>query len=67
MPSPTRLTERFIKGLIYKDRSYVVRDTHTTGLMVAVNKNSTSYKVQRDLWRGQRRRRRLIKTVRHTL
>ncbi len=67
MPSPTRLTARFIKGLIYKDRPYVVRDTHTTGLMVAVNKNSKSYKVQRDLWRGQRGRRRLIKTVRHTL
>lgn len=35
--------------------------------MVAVNKTSKSYKVQRDLWEGQRGRRRLIKTVRHTL
>jgi integrase len=44
-----------------------VRDTKVTGLMVAVNKHSKSYKVQRDLWEGQRGRRTLIKTVRHTL
>ncbi len=37
------------------------------GLMIAVNKHSKSYKVQRDLWVGQRGRRRKVKTVRHTL
>jgi hypothetical protein len=35
--------------------------------MVAVNKSSKSYKVQRDLWTGQRGRRRKVKTVRRTL
>ena len=45
----------------------VVRDTKVTGFMLAVNKKSKSYKVQRDLWRGQRGRRQLIKTVRHTI
>ena len=69
MPSnpPRKLTESFIKKLGFQDKSSVVRDTHTTGLMVAVNRHSKSYKVQRDLWRGQRGRRKLIKTVRHTL
>ena len=31
-----------------------------------MNKTCKTYKVQRDLWRGQRGRRQLIKTVRHT-
>lgn len=64
---PRKLTEGFIKGLPIDGSSYVVRDAKVTGLLVAVNKNSKSYKVQRDLWRGQRGRRELIKTVRHTL
>jgi len=45
----------------------VVRDTKVTGLLLAVNKKSKSYKVQRDLWRGQRGRRQFVKTVRHTI
>jgi integrase len=45
----------------------LIRDTKVTGLMIAVNKNSKSYKIQRDLWQGQRGRRTLVKTVRHTL
>lgn len=65
--TPTRLTEAFIRGLAFEGRAYVVRDTKVTGLMVAVNKGSKSYKIQRDLWTGQRGRRRLEKTVRHTL
>ena len=65
--TPTKLTEAYIKGLPFDGSAYVVRDTKITGLMVAVNKTSKSYKVQRDLWDGQRGRRRLVKTVRHTL
>ncbi len=65
--TPTKLTEAFVKGLPFDGIAYVVRDTKITGLMVAVNKTSKSYKVQRDLWDGQRGRRRLVKTVRHTL
>lgn len=67
MPSPRKLTETYISRLPFEDKPYAVRDTHTTGLMVSVNKASKSYKVQRDLWRGQLGRRRLVKTVRHTL
>lgn len=68
MPSyaPRRLTEAFVKGLPLGAPA-LVRDTKVTGLMVAVNKSSKSYKVQRDLWQGQRGRRTLVKTVRHTL
>ena len=67
MPEPRKLTETFIKGLKYDGKSFVVRDTHTTGLMVGVNKRSKVYKIQRDLWRGPHGRQRLVKTVRHTL
>lgn len=64
---PTKLTEGFIRGLTFDGIGYVVRDTKVVGLLVAVNKTCRTYKVQRDLWRGQRGRRQLIKTVRHTL
>jgi integrase len=64
---PTKLTEAFIRQLAYIDKPFVVRDTTVKGLMVAVNKHTKSYKVQRDLWVGQRGRRRKAKTVRHTL
>ena len=59
---PTKLTEAFIRG-----KPVVARDTIVKGLMVAVNKQSNSYKVQRDRWVGQRGRRRKVKTVWHTL
>ena len=65
---PTKLTEGFINGLTVDGRTTcVVRDTKVTGLLVAVNKLSKTYKVQRDLWRGERGRRSLVKTVRVTL
>lgn len=64
---PRRLTEGFIRGLPNASAPYFVRDTRVVGLLVTVNKLSKSYKVQKDLWAGQRGRRRLVKTVRHTL
>ncbi len=64
---PERLTEGYIKGLQYQGKPFDVRDTKVTGFMVTINKKSKSYKVQRDLWRGQHGRRTLVKTVRHTL
>jgi len=67
MPPPTKLTKAFIKNLVYKGRPVFVRDTDVKGLMVVVNKHSTSFKVQRDLWTGEKGRRRKVKTVRHTL
>ncbi|MBO9431105.1 integrase family protein [Sulfitobacter sp. R18_1] len=64
---PEKLTEGLIKGLKFEGKATTVRDAKVTGLMVAVNKTGKSYKVQRDLWQGQRGRRKLVKTVRHTL
>ena len=64
---PTKLTEAFIRDLPYKESDYQVRDTMIRGFMIAVNKKSKSYKVQRDLWVGERGRRRMAKTVRKTL
>ena len=64
---PERLTEGIVRGLSYGGKPAVVRDAKVTGLLVAVNKTGKSYKVQRDLWQGQRGRRKLVKTVRHTL
>lgn len=64
---PEKLTEAKIKALTYEGKPAVVRDAKVTGLLVAVNKTGKSYKVQRDLWQGQRGRKRLVKTVRHTL
>jgi hypothetical protein len=64
---PTKLTEAFIRDLPYKASDYQVRDTVIKGLMISVYKQSRSYKVQGDLWVGERGRRRKAKTVRHTL
>ncbi|MBW7057848.1 integrase family protein [Paracoccus bogoriensis] len=64
---PERLTEARVKALAYTGKTQYIRDTKATGLILAVNKTSKTYKVQRDLWQGQRGRRRLVKTVRLTL
>ena len=64
---PTKLTEALVRSLEPADKPYTVRDTAVKGLMLAVNKKSKSYKVQRDLWVGDHGRRRLVKTVRRTL
>jgi integrase len=66
-PAPRRLTESYIKSLPHRDQVYAVRDTAVTGLMIEVYKTCKSYKVQKDLWTGERGRRRLVKTVRKTL
>lgn len=64
---PTRLTASFIEKLTWDGELIIVRDTKVTGLMIAVQKYCKSFKVQKDLWKGQRGRRRLVKTVRFTL
>lgn len=64
---PEKLTEANIKAPTYEGKPAIVRDAQVTGLLVAVNKTGKSYKVQRDLWQGQRGRKVLVKTVRHTL
>jgi integrase len=65
--SPRRLTEGFINDLKYTHKPIVVRDVAVKGLLVAVHKHTKSYKIQRDLWVGERGRRRKVKTVRCTL
>lgn len=64
---PERLTETFVRSLTFDGKPQVIRDTRVVGLMVAVNKRSKTYKIQRDLWQGPRGRRQLVKTVRRTL
>ena len=64
---PETLAEAAVKALKYEGVPSVARDAKVTGLLVAVNKTGKSYKVQRDLWQGQRGRKKLVKTVRHTL
>ncbi|MGZ0187513.1 MAG: tyrosine-type recombinase/integrase [Alphaproteobacteria bacterium] len=64
---PERLTEGAVQKLRFDGKAIAVRDTKVIGLMVAVNKRRKPYKIQRDLWQGQRGRQKLIKTVRHTL
>lgn len=65
--TPRRLTEAYIRSLTYTTRVFAVRDTAVKGLLVDINKFSKSYKVQKELWVGERGRRRLVKTVRKTL
>lgn len=63
---PRKLTEASVRGLPpATTRGYVVRDTELKGFIV--NKKSSSWAVQRDLWQGPRGRRRLVRSVRHTL
>ncbi len=64
---PEKLTQGAVKALRFDGKPAVVRDGKVAGLLVAVNKGGKSYKVQRDLWQGQAGRKRLVKTVRHTL
>jgi hypothetical protein len=65
--APRALDQKFVDRLPFEGAAYLVRDTKVKGLMVAVNKASKSWKVQRDLYRGERGARQLVKTVRHTL
>jgi integrase len=59
---PRRLTERFIEQLKFTDRAYNVRDKAVVGLLVAVNKHTKSYKIQRDLRKNGKPR-----TIKRTL
>lgn len=64
---PEKLLEAAVKALRSEGAPAVVRDAKVTGLLIAVNKTGKSYKVQRDLWVAQRARKKLVKTIRHTL
>lgn len=60
---PESLTQKIVDAASYEGRTRFIRDSGVRGLILAVNKTSKTWKVQRDLWRD----RRLVKTVRHTL
>lgn len=63
MVQPTRLNKKIIDGLPPVgpgQKAYLVRDTVVRGLMLGVNRQSRTWKVQRDLYRDGK----LIKTVR---
>ena len=63
-----KLTEASVRDLpLAEAGKYVARDTEIKGFMVVVSKKAKSWAVQRDLWQGPRGKRRLVKTVRHTL
>ena len=65
---PRKLTEANVRGLPpATERGYVVRDTELKGFIVIVNKKSSSWAVQRDLWQGPPGHRRLVRSIRHTL
>ncbi len=65
---PRKLTEANVRGLPPSPgRGYVVRDTELKGFIVIVNKKSSSWGVQRDLWQGPRGHRRFVRSVRYTI
>jgi len=66
--TPRKFTEANVRDLPPSlGRGYVVRDTELKGFVVIVNRKSASWAVQRDLWQGPRGRRRLVRSIRHTL
>ena len=56
------LTQEAIEAARSDGSTKFVRDGRVTGLILAVNKTSKTYKVQRDMWREGK-----VKTVHHTL
>lgn len=56
------LTQKAVDAECWTGQTRFVRDKQVKGLILAVNKTSKTWKVQRDLWRGG-----TVKTVRHTL
>lgn len=64
---PIKITEALVASLKPNGQRYVVRDTEVRGFMVAVNQRGMSYKIQKDLWIGEKGQRKLAKTVRRTI
>lgn len=61
------LTEKIIKGYEWRGEAKTYRDGKVPGFFVCVNKTCKSYKIQADLWQGATGRKKLIRTVRHTI
>jgi integrase len=57
-----KLTQKIVDAECWSGKTRFVRDEKITGLMLSVNKNSKTWKVQRDMWHQKR-----CLTIRHTL
>ncbi len=62
-----RLTDAKIRDAKFNGKPYQLRDSALPGFFVQVNQKSKSFKIQADLYTGERPRRRLVRTVRRTL
>jgi len=61
------LTEKKIKGYVWHGEAKTYRDGKVPGFFISINKTCKSYKLQADLWQGAIGRRKLVRTVRHTI
>ena len=57
-----KLTQDIVDSEKWSGKTRFVRDADTRGLILAVNRHSKTWKVQRDLWRSGK-----VKTIRQTL
>ena len=60
--SVKNLTQKTVNAERWTGKTRFIRDAGVRGLILAVNKTSKTWKVQRDMWRDKR-----VKTIRHTL
>lgn len=65
--SREKLTETSLKSKKWSGKTYQVRDTTLPGFFAEVNKTNTALKIQVDLWVGEPGRKKLERTVRHTI
>ncbi len=65
--SREKLTETSLKSKKWSGKAFQVRDTTLPGFFAEVNKTNTALKIQVDLWVGEPGRKKLERTVRHTI
>src|SRR5690606_6369374 len=57
-----RLTQKAVDARQWAGTTEFIRDAEAKGLILAINKTSKTWKVQRDMWQERK-----VRTVRHTL
>lgn len=62
-----KLTETSLKSKHWHGKTFQVRDTVLPGFFAEVNKTNTALKIQVDLWVGDPGRKKLVRTIRHTI
>jgi len=65
--SREKLTETSLKSKKWSGKAYQVRDINLPGFFAEVNKTNIALKIQVDLWVGEPGRKKLERTVRHTI